>query len=101
MRARIYKPAKTAMQSGTRKTRRWRLEFIPDDPLGVDPLMGWTSSPDTTRQIRLEFPTREEAVEYAERRGIEYRVEPEHTAREPKVAYSDNFRADRVAPWTH
>jgi len=101
MRARIYKPARTAMQSGTRRTRRWRLDFIPDGPLEVEPLMGWTSSSDTTRQVRLEFATLEEAVDYATRRGIEYRVDPEHTASEPKIAYSDNFRADRVAPWTH
>ena len=101
MRARIYRPAKTAMQSGTRKSRRWRLELIPDDPLGVEPLMGWTSSPDTTRQVRLEFPTCEAAVEYVERRGLSYRIQAEHTASQPKVSYSDNFRADRVAPWTH
>ncbi len=89
------------MQSGTRKTRRWRLEFIPDGPLGVDPLMGWTSSPDTTRQVRLEFATLEEALDYAQRKGIEVRIDPVHVPSEPKISYSDNFRADRVAPWTH
>ena len=101
MRARIYKPARNAMQSGTRRTRRWRLEFIPDGPLGVEPLMGWTSSPDTTRQVRLEFATLEEAVEYAERKGIEVRIDPAHAPTEPTISYSDNFRSDRVAPWTH
>ena len=73
----------------------------PDGPLGVEPLMGWTSSPDTTRQVRLEFATLEEAVEYAERKGIEVRIDPAHAPTEPTISYSDNFRSDRVAPWTH
>lgn len=89
------------MQSGNRKSRGWRLELVPDSPLGVEPLMGWTSSFDTTRQVHLEFPTCEAAVEYAGRRGLTYSIEPEQTANPPKVSYSDNFRADRVAPWTH
>jgi len=101
MRARIYKPARTAMQSGTRKTRQWRLEFEPELAPEVEPLMGWTSSRDTIRQVRMDFPTREDAIAYAERHGIEYRVEDERTRREKKIAYSDNFRTDRAAPWTH
>ncbi|WMS41596.1 ETC complex I subunit [Acuticoccus sp. MNP-M23] len=101
MRARIFKPARTAMQSGTRKSRLWRLEFVADSPLGVDPLMGWTSSPDTIRQVHLEFPTKEDAVAYAERRGIAFRIEEANTAVDKKLSYSDNFRTDRVAPWTH
>jgi len=101
MRARIFKPARTAMQSGNRKTRQWRLEFISEHPLEVDPLMGWTSSNDTIRQVRLEFPTKEEAIAYAERRGIAYRLEVANAAADKKIAYSDNFRTDRVAPWTH
>lgn len=101
MRARIYKPARTAMQSGTRRTRQWRLEFEPERPPEIEPLMGWTSSRDTIRQVRMEFPTREDAVAYAERHGIEYRVEDERTKREKKLAYADNFRTDRAAPWTH
>lgn len=101
MKARIYKPARTAMQSGTRRTRQWRLEFEPQSALEVEPLMGWTSSSDTTRQVKLDFATKDEAIAYAEKRGIAYRVEDERTKREPKIAYSDNFRADRAGPWTH
>jgi len=101
MRARIYKPARTAMQSGTRKTRRWRLEFESARPPEVDPLMGWTSSLDTTRQVKLDFPSREDAVAYAERNGLDYIVEDERTTGEKRIAYADNFRSDRAGPWTH
>lgn len=101
MKARIFKPSRTAMQSGTRKTRQWRLEPVIDSAPEVEPLMGWTSSADTRRQIRLNFPTKEEAIAYAERHGFDYRVEEPKAAGEKKIAYSDNFRADRVAPWTH
>ncbi len=89
------------MQSGNRRTRLWRLEFEGLGPLEVDPLMGWTSSADTKRQIRLEFATKEEAIAYAERHGIEFRVEEPKSAQEKRIAYSDNFRSDRAAPWTH
>lgn len=101
MRARIFKPARTAMQSGTRRTKRWRLEFLTDSALEVEPLMGWTSSNDTTRQIKLDFATREEAIAFAQHKGIDYVVEEEHTAARKKIAYADNFRSDRPAPWTH
>ena len=92
MRVRIYKPARTAMQSGTRRTKRWRLDFEPEAKLDVEPLMGWTSSADTRRQIRLDFPTKEDAIAYAERHGLAYTVEDEQTSREKQIAYSDNFR---------
>ena len=101
MTARIFKPARTAMQSGTRKTRGWRLEFEPERALSVEPLMGWTASSDPTRQVRLDFPSREDAVAYAERNAIPYRVEDERTTRDKRIAYSDNFRTDRAGPWTH
>ena len=101
MRARIFKPSRTATQSGMRKTRCWRLEFEQDKALEVDPLMGWTSSSDTTRQIRLDFPTREDAVAYAVRQGLDYWVEDERSKKEKRIAYADNFRSDRAAPWTH
>jgi hypothetical protein len=89
------------MQSGKRNTQGWRLEYDPDEPLTLDPLMGWTSSGDMKRQIRLSFPTKEEAIAYAERRNIPYRVyEPHETTPRP-MAYADNFRANRRVPWTH
>ena len=80
------------MQSGRGKTRKWVLEFEPTAPKAVDPLMGWTSSTDTKTQVRLHFTTKEEAVAFAENRGLEYRVfEPRETAPRPK-SYADNFR---------
>ena len=82
MTARIYKPARTAMQSGTAKTHSWLLEYEPEAPRVVEPLMGWTSSTDMKSQIRLRFPTREEAIAYCERKGIAYQVsEPKEPAR--------------------
>uniref|UniRef100_UPI003BAA9AFD ETC complex I subunit n=1 Tax=Stappia sp. TaxID=1870903 RepID=UPI003BAA9AFD len=99
--ARIYSPAKTATQSGRGKTHDWVLEYVPEAPCSIEPLMGYTSSSDMKQQIRLRFATREEAVAYAERNGIAYRVETQNERRVPKIAYSDNFRHDRFMPWTH
>jgi hypothetical protein len=101
MQARIFKPAKTAMQSGRANTEKWMLEFAPAARREADPLMGWTSSDDTRRQLRLRFETKEEAVAYAEREGIPYVVEtPPERKVQPK-AYADNFRFDRLSNWTH
>lgn len=99
--ARIYRPARTAMSSGRAKTLRWLLEYEPEVKKTIEPLMGYTSSADMRSQIRLEFETKDEAVEYARRNGIAYRVfEPNDRVR-PAIAYSDNFRRDRSQPWTH
>lgn len=101
MRARIYLPPKSAMQSGLARTHRWMLEYEPEHKKVIDPLMGWTGSDDMRQQIRLSFETQEEAIAYAEAEGIPYDLEitPAHT-RKPK-AYADNFRADRKENWTH
>ena len=99
--ARIYRPSKTAMQSGRAKTRRWRLEFEPSRAKRPDPLMGWASSSDTSRQVKLDFDTKQEAVEYARRHGIPFQVlEARETPRKIKV-YADNFSSDRKEPWSH
>jgi len=99
--ARIFKPAKTAMQSGTAKTRLWLLEYEPEAAREIDPLMGWTSSGDMNSQIRLKFDSKESAVAYAKRNGITYRLyEPKERKRQPK-AYSDNFKYGRIGQWTH
>jgi hypothetical protein len=101
MAARIYKPARNAMQSGTAKTKSWILEYEPEEPRVVEPLMGWTSSGDMKQQVRLRFDTKEEAVAYAERHGIAYQVaEPKEPTRRV-IAYSDNFAFSRRTPWTH
>lgn len=103
MRARIYKPAKTAMQSGTAKTKAWVLEFAPASAREVDPLMGWTSSSDTQAQVRIGFESKEAAIEYAEEHGIDAQViEPK--ARKPNIrpgGYGENFATGRRGAWTH
>ncbi|KAA5599186.1 ETC complex I subunit [Blastochloris sulfoviridis] len=98
--ARIYRPARTAMQSGRAKSRDWLVEFMPETR-AIEPLMGWTASSDTQPQVKLRFATREEAVSYCQRSGIPFQVsEPNEPARR-KVSYSDNFAFQRVGAWTH
>ena len=92
MLARIYRPSKTAMQSGRWGMRYWRLEFAPATPRTIDPLMGWTSSADTRTQVKLNFDTEDEAVAYCEKHGIPYEVEPPHGRTIRPKAYADNFR---------
>lgn len=103
MRARIYQPAKTAMQSGTAKTHLWVLEFAPASEREVDPLMGWTSSSDTQSQVKLRFDSKEAAVAYAQSKGIEAEVvDPKprkHNVR--PGGYGENFATNRRGAWTH
>jgi hypothetical protein len=101
MTARIFKPAKNAMQSGKAKTKDWQLDYEPEQPRFVEPLMGWTSSGDMKQQVTLHFETKEEAVAYCEHEGIPYQVfEPKESVRR-QVAYADNFAFRRGEPWTH
>lgn len=103
MRARIYKPARTAMSSGTAKTNKWVLEFVQAAAREVDPLMGWTSSDDTQSQIRMQFATKQDAVDYATEHGIEVQVQDPHR-RKPNIragGYGENFATDRRGAWTH
>ena len=103
MRARIYQPAKTAMSSGTAKTRHWVLEFAPASGRGIDPLMGWTSSSDTQSQVRLQFATKQAALDYARDKGIDAVVQEPQT-RKPNIrprGYAENFAVDRRSAWTH
>jgi hypothetical protein len=101
MTARIYRPARTAMQSGDGKTQRWLLEFAPEQARTIDPLMGWTSSGDMRQQIKLWFDSKEEALAYAGRNGLAAQVEEPKEPKRRTISYSDNFRFTRVAPWTH
>jgi hypothetical protein len=101
MAVRIFSPAKTAMQSGKGKTGLWVLEYDPTAPRKIDPLMGYTTSSDMTSQIRLTFESREEAVAYAERHGLDYRVQEPKQPKRRQISYTDNFRFDRKTPWTH
>lgn len=100
MTARIYREDKPPTQSGFARTERWNLAFEPQDK-EVEPLMGWTSSADTRQQVHLAFASKEEAVAYATRNGIAYRVEEPHESRPKPLSYSDNFKFNRVSPWTH
>ncbi|XDA98694.1 ETC complex I subunit [Sulfitobacter sp. LCG007] len=103
MRARIYKPAKTAMQSGNAKTHAWVLDYAPASAREVDPLMGWTSSTDTQAQVRLRFDSKEAALDYARAHGIDAEViEPK--IRKPNIrpgGYGENFATSRRGVWTH
>jgi hypothetical protein len=99
--ARIYKPSKTAMQSGLANTRSWILDFEPEAPRHVEPLMGWTSSSDMRQQLRLRFGTKEEAVAYCERHGLAYELFDPAPARRRPMSYADNFSFKRRDPWTH
>ena len=88
--AKIYKPSQTVMQSGKRNTKKWILEF---DTLntGVNPLMGWESSKDTMSEVKLEFSTREEAINYVKKNNIEYYIVEPLKQKIIKKSYTDNF----------
>jgi hypothetical protein len=101
MTAKIYRPAKTAMQSGKAKTHLWVLEFDQEEPRRIDPILGYTSSSDMKQQVKLTFETLEQAQSYAERNGIEFRVIPPKEASRQVVSYTDNFKFTRNQPWTH
>ncbi|MDA9930570.1 ETC complex I subunit [Alphaproteobacteria bacterium] len=105
VRARIYKPCKTAMQSGRNASvtrgNAWVLEYPRSAVVRPDPLMGWQSSADTSRQVKVRFPDKQSAIAYAEAHGIEYYVtEPKQRKVKPK-AYADNFAYTRNGAWTH
>jgi len=89
------------MQSGKAKTGYWVLDFDPEKPRKIDPLMGYTSSADMKSQIRLTFETKEEAIAYAEKNGLTYRVQEPKEAKRRQISYAENFRFDRKTPWTH
>jgi hypothetical protein len=101
MMVRIFKPAKTAMQSGRAKTKDWMLEYRPESRRIPEPLMGWVSADDTTNQVRIPFDSKEEAIAFALKHGFAYTVqEPRERKPRPK-AYADNFAVNRRGNWTH
>ena len=95
MQATIFKPAKNAMQSGWANTRKWLLVYDAQRAKRIDDLMGYTSSDDTSRQVRLAFDTQEEAVAYAEKHGLSYQVQEPHARQLRIKAYADNFKYTR------
>ena len=103
MRARIYRPARNAMQSGTARTKHWVLDFAQAETRVQDPLMGWTGSGDTQAQVKLRFATQSEAEAYAKAQGIDYFVtQPKSRAANIRVnGYAENFATSRKEVWTH
>jgi len=93
--ARIYRPAKTAMQSGRAKTLYWVLDYEEATRRLPDPLMGWSSARDTLNQVHLRFETLDEAVAFAQKRGLDYTVIPSHQRIDKPKSYAENFRYDR------
>ena len=98
--ARIYKPSKTAMQSGEGRTKEWMLEFAPASPREIEPLMGWTGTRDMRGEVRLAFDTKEEAIAYAEREGIAYQVFEPAPRKMIRKSYADNSPVRRIGRWT-
>jgi len=102
MLARIFRPSKTAMQSGRAKSAGWVLEFEPSAARRQDALMGWTVTSDTeSSQVRLSFETKDEAVRYADAHGIAFQLIDPAPAKRIIKAYADNFAFGRRIPWTH
>ena len=88
--AKIYKPTKTAMQSGSKKFDKWIIEFI-TEKTGINPLMGWESSSDTYSELNLEFKSKELAIEFAKKNKIDYELIEPNVRKFNKKSYSDNF----------
>ena len=88
--AKIFKPSKTAMQSGLAKTEKWIIEYITEQP-GINPLMGWESSTDTLTELKLEFSSKDKAIEYAKKNKIEFELIDEKKRKKIIKSYSDNF----------
>ena len=99
--AKIYKPAKTAMQSGRQKTYQWIVEFIQSKPTTREPVMGWPSCEDTGKQVKLKFETQEKAIQYCEKNSLEFHVINNNERKIKPKSYASNFSYDRKESWTH
>ncbi len=98
---RIYKPAKAATQSGLGNTHEWLLEPAAAEAVAVDPLMGWSGSANTAKQVTLSFPTKEDAVRYAQANGLAYTISESPPRKRIHRSYADNFKFGRIGSWTH
>ncbi|GJL84688.1 MAG: hypothetical protein DHS20C02_04630 [Micavibrio sp.] len=92
MKVKIYKPAKNAMQSGRGKMENWVLEYETTTARTPESLMGWTASGDTLNQVKLKFPSADEAVKYAEGKGWDYTLLPAQDRKVKPRNYGDNFK---------
>ena len=88
--AKIYKPSKTALQSGIKKFDKWLIEFITEKP-GINPLMGWESTTDTSSELKLEFSSKELAMNYAKKKKINFELIEPRKRKTVKKSYADNF----------
>ena len=86
----IYKPSKTAMQSGTKKFKKWIVEFVVKKT-GINPLMGWESSNDTYSELKIEFESKELALAYAKKNKLDYELIEPKLRKINKKSYADNF----------
>ena len=101
MTIKIYKPSKTSMQSGFKKTKLWLAEYISEVEKVKDSLMGWNSSKNTTKQLKLNFDTLDDAILWCQKNSYEYRViDQTHKQVKPK-SYASNFSNNRKTSWTH
>ena len=101
MTIKIYKPAKTAMQAGLGKTKKWLAEYISEADNVKDSLMGWNSSLDTQSQIKVFFETKEHAIAWAKKNNYQFYVEEPKIKKIKPKSYASNFKINRKEPWTH
>jgi hypothetical protein len=92
MKAKIYKPTKTAMQSGRAKYNKWVLKFLDQKNQLKDTMMGWNGGSSTVSQIELKFSSKEEAVSYAKKNNIDYEVLETSERKVINKSYADNFK---------
>ena len=97
----IYKPTKSAMQSGLATNKFWILKYVSYSKTNLDPLMGWSGSDDTSKQIVLKFDTKEEAIDYAELHSLNFRILNNNTKTIKPKSYADNFSFKRKGLWSH
>lgn len=95
LKARIYQPTRTAMQSGKAKSECWVLEYLQPKARFRDSIMGWNGSLQTVGQVQLQFDCLEDAISYASKNDIEYQVAPIHKSKFIPKSYADNFRFDK------
>lgn len=101
MTLKIYKPAKTSMQSGRNKTKKWIAEYISEKDIDKDSLMGWNSSKDTMSQVKIFFETKEKAIEWAKKNNYQYEIIYPNERKIIPKKYADNFSFKKKEPWTH
>ena len=101
MTIKIYKPSKTAMQSGLGKTKKWIAEYISDQETMKDNLMGWNSSVDTESQIKVFFDTKKQAIQWVKNNKYQYFIEEPRIKKVKIKSYASNFDINRKESWTH